>query len=260
MSTATVSSITRNGKSEPFALQVARGQVAQHSAVNIFGYQPSIATTSVPIWEVASAYPAYLTTPSQFTIASASSSDTGIVILVNGLDKNFNSLSEQVTLTTSSPTGTTVNSYLRINGLMVTSAASGQKTNVGQITATASNSSIYAYINAGIGKSQMAVYTVPNNSEFQFTQITLNTNNAYTASATCLYQAVVYNAVTGVQLNVLQEPFVNNFIVTKTVPFKFGPKTDIQWQCKISSGTVGAGIVVEGYQIFNSDGPNQLGS
>ena len=256
MATPKAKSITQQGRYEPFELQVARGQIGFHNGVNIFGYQPSIGTSFIPIWEVTSAYPAYLTTASTFTIASASASDQNAVVLVTGLDANYNVLSEQVLMTTSTPSGTTVGKYLRINVLTLTTPGSGQKTNVGQITATASNSSVYAYINAGIGKSQMAVYSVPNNSEYDFTQITINTNNAYTSSTTLTYQAVAYNNATGVQLSVLQEPFINNFIVTKTIPFKFGPRTDIQWQLKASTGTVAAGIVVEGYQIFNVDSGN----
>ena len=254
---AQTSSITRNGKTEPFALQVARGQIAQHSAINIFGYQASIGTSFIPIWETAATYPTYLTSPSVMTIGSNSASDVGATIIVNGLDKNFNPISEIVIMASggSGATATTVNSYLRIQGLVLNTPAGSQKTNIGQITCTATNTNVYAYINAGIGKSQMAVYTVPNNCNFYFTQVTINTNNAYTASgtSTLVYQAVSYNSISGAQLSVLQEPFVNNFIVTKSIPFQFGPKTDIQYQLKIGTGTVGAGIVVEGYQVFNSD-------
>jgi len=253
MATAQVSSITRNGRSEPFALQVARGQIALHSAVNIFGYQASIGTSYVPIWEVASSYPAYLTTASTMTVASSSASDQNAAVLVTGLDSNFNPQTEIVVMTTSSPTATTSKSYLRINGLTLVAAGSGQKTNVGQITCTASNSSIYAYINAGISKSQMAVYTVPNNCTYYFTQITLNTNNSYAGTVSCTYQAVATNPITGVQLSILQEPFVNDFTVLKSIPFAFNEKTDLQWQMKCTSSTVAGGIVVEGYQIFNSD-------
>ena len=56
-----VMSITRSGKYEPFNLQVARGQIAGHSVVNLFGYNANISqttasATSIAIWENAQAY------------------------------------------------------------------------------------------------------------------------------------------------------------------------------------------------------------
>ena len=46
-----VMSITRSGRTEPFDLQVARGQVAGHQVLSVFGYQPNVSATSIPIWE-----------------------------------------------------------------------------------------------------------------------------------------------------------------------------------------------------------------
>ena len=48
MTTSYVSQ-TQYGKNEDFDLQVARGQVQGHSTANIYGYQPSVGTTSIPI-------------------------------------------------------------------------------------------------------------------------------------------------------------------------------------------------------------------
>jgi len=45
-----VTSITRKGQTEPFDLQVARGQIYGHSVLNIYGYQASVGTSFVPVW------------------------------------------------------------------------------------------------------------------------------------------------------------------------------------------------------------------
>ena len=49
-------SISQVGAYEPFELQVARGQITGHSTVNIYGYQSSVGTSFIPIWENATAY------------------------------------------------------------------------------------------------------------------------------------------------------------------------------------------------------------
>jgi hypothetical protein len=45
-------SVTQFGEFGPFELQVARGQIAGHTGLEIFGYTPNIANTATgPMWE-----------------------------------------------------------------------------------------------------------------------------------------------------------------------------------------------------------------
>ena len=47
-----LNSISRQAKTEPFDLQVARNQITGHSQIFIFGYQSGVGSaTSIPIWE-----------------------------------------------------------------------------------------------------------------------------------------------------------------------------------------------------------------
>ena len=245
MSNGITASITRAGAYEPFDLQVARGQIAGHSTVSIFGYQPSIGTTSIAVWENASAY-AFPASASTMTVASNSSTDNGATVLVVGLDANWNQISETVTIATGGTT--TVNSYLRINNLFFATPASGQTTNVGQITIKVSTTT-YGQINVGIGKSQNAWYSVPANYEFYLDQVEIKTSNSYTGSVILTYNVQATNNVTGVTLSVLQQPFVSIFTITRPNPFKYTQKTDLQFQLKASSGTIVAGLVVNGKLI-----------
>jgi len=260
-----VNSITRQARYEPFDLQVARGQIGGHSIVSLFGYQSAVGNTTIPVWEVTSVYPAYLTTAATFYLYSASASDSGAVVLVSGLDANFNPISEYVTITgVTNPTGSTTKTYLRIQSLLLTSPASSQKNNVGKITATTSNTyagittgasgNAYAYINAAIGKSQMSVFTVPAGFTFYLDIAEVNTSNTYAGSEYLTYSVQAYNNITGVQLNVLQQPFVAIYTINRsTVPFAYTEKTDIQWQLTTStSSTIAAGMVLAGKLIANS--------
>jgi hypothetical protein len=256
MSNGIVSSITRGGATEPFDLQVARGQILGHSTVSIFGYQPSVGTSSIAVWENASAY-TFPASASTMTVASGSATDNGATVLVIGLDANWNQISEIVTIATGGTT--TVNSYLRINNLFLATPASGQTTNVGQITIKVSTTT-YGQINVGIGKSQNSWYSVPANYDFYLDQVEINTSNSYTSSVIITYNVQATNNVSGVTLSVLQQPFVSIFTITRPNPFKYTQKTDIQFQLKASSGTIGAGLVVNGKLIQSNNNVTGVGT
>jgi hypothetical protein len=261
-----INSITRQAKTEPFDLQVARGQIYGHSTVSLFGYQSAVGNTTIPVWESATVYPAYLTTAATFYLYSSSASDSGAVILVNGLDANFNPISEYVTITgVTNPTGTTTKAYLRIQSLLLTTPASSQKNNVGTITATTSSTyagittgasgNAYAYINPTVSKSQMSVFTVPAGYTFYLDIAEVNTSNTYAGTEYLTYSVQAYNSVTGVALNVLQQPFVAIYTINRSaVPFAYTEKTDVQWRLSTStSSTIAAGMVIAGKLISNGN-------
>ena len=252
MSNGIVSSITRGGATEPFDLQVARGQILGHSILSLFGYQSSVTTTSIPIWENASTY-TYITSASTLTMVSTSASDdTNAKILINGLDSSFNPISE--TLALNGTTGvTTVNSYFRVNSLLMTSPGTGQITNVGTITLKQS-SNVVAQINIGVSKSQSTIYTVPAGYSFFLDLAEVNTSNSYTGSTIITYKVQVINNVTGVKLTVLQQPFVSIYTASRSSdPFIYTEKTDIQWQLSASTGTLAAGVIISGKLIQNNN-------
>jgi len=257
MSNGIVSSITRGGQYEPFDLQVSRNQILGHNTLSLFGYQASITTTSIPVWENASTY-TYPTSATTLTVVSTSTSDVSPAkVLISGLDANYDPISETVVLT--GTTGvTTTNSYLRVNSLLMTGVASGQTSNVGVITAKQSSNTL-AQINAGIGKSQSTIYTVPNGYQFYLTLAEVNTTGAYGSGTIITYKVVTKNNVTGVTLTVLQQPFIATYSVNRSdTPFLYDQKTDIQWQLGTNTGTISAGIIVAGKLIQTNN--NTTGS
>jgi len=97
-----VSSITRIGTSEPFELQVSRGQIAYHEFIHKFGYNPDIANSNETIWSQGGVY-TYPTSASTMYISSSSTADTAAgtgarTATVSGLDANFDEISETVSL------------------------------------------------------------------------------------------------------------------------------------------------------------------
>jgi len=246
-------SMSQNGRTEPFELQVARGQVPYHSAINIFGYQSAVGTTFIPIWENTTAYPAYPSSAAIQYLWSSSSSDTTNTILVQGLDGSYNQISETVTLNGTTHVATT-NSYLRINNLFVTSATAPVGiVNIGP-SATLTTTQ-YAEIQVGAGKSQMAVYTVPNGYTFYLTRAEATSNQVGNISSSyCTYRVQSISS-TGVTQTVLQTPFTNSFIALRVIPFAYAQKTDLQFQANTPSSTAAVGIQIEGYLVQNDSTP-----
>jgi len=245
------SSISRMGVYEPFDLQVSRGQISGHSILSLFGYQSAVGNTKVPVWENATAY-TYITSASTLTLVSTSASDDTVAkILISGLDASFNPISETLALNGTSGV-TTVNSYFRVNSLLMTTPGTSQSTNVGTITLKQS-SNIVAQINVGIGKSQMTIYTVPAGYSFYLDLAEVNTSNSYTSSNIITYSVQTINNATGVKLNVLQQPFVATYLANRSSdPFLYTEKTDIQWQLVTSTATtVATGIILAGKLIKN---------
>ena len=240
-------SVTVQGAYEPFELQVARNQIMGHSVQNIFGYQASLTTTLYPIWENLSAY-TYPVSATTMLLYSSSASDTNVSVLINGLDANFNPISETLVLTNGATGVTTVNSYLRINGMLLNSSVG----NVGKLSLSNAGKTItYAAMTANLGKSQAAIYTVPAGYTFYLTRVDITTALTAGGSASLNYQVYSKNNVNGVALTVLQTSFVNQYSILRVTPFAYTEKTDLQWQANTDTGTAHVGVNVEGYLIKN---------
>jgi len=246
-------SITRVGAYEPFELQVARGQIPWHSLVNIFGYQAAV-TTAGPyaIWENASAY-VFPTSAQQMLVYSSSASDTNCRIVITGLDANWSPISEAIILTNGTTGVTTTNSFLRINSLLATDATYSNP--VGTIYVAKSDKTVtYGQINVGVGKSQMAVYSVPNGYTFYLMRVDAYANEPGGGNNYAHYQVSATDNVNGTTYIVLQAPFLGNYNARRVIPFPYTQKTDLQWQIRAGTSTTPVGVVIEGVLIKDDAG------
>lgn len=122
-------SISQNKRTEPFNLQVARGQIAQHQSVVVFGYNSDVDTSIETVWP----YGGILTFPSaalQMKVSSDSANDTAAgtgarTVYIEGLDVNHAVISETVTLNGQTAVLTT-QSFLHVNNFYVATAGSGK--------------------------------------------------------------------------------------------------------------------------------------
>jgi len=257
-----VSSITRTGTTEPFELQVSRGQVSYHKSLFKYGYNPLIINVNETVWDGGGLY-VYPTSAAVMYVSSSSTDDastgTGArTILVSGLDANYEELEETVILNGQTQVATT-GSFLRVFRAYVLTAGS-DGTNAGDIYIGTSGSSggvptstFYAKITAGEAQTLMAVYTVPANKTLYVTQ-GIATHGTDTAGAfmTIRFKVTPYGGVsrTQVKLDIVGSeilyPFQN--------PLKITEKSDIEVQAicsKNQNNAVSASF--DGVLIDNGD-------
>ena len=150
------------GKIEDFRLQVARGQIQGHTAINVFGYNPDVDTSEESVWPDGGTVP-HPTVASALTIVSTSTDDdsagTGArTVYIEGLNGNYNVISETIVMDGTTPVVTT-GTYLYVNQFYVATVGTGGA-NAGEITAKVSTT-LYDIIAVGYNNRTTGHYCVP---------------------------------------------------------------------------------------------------
>jgi hypothetical protein len=143
-----------------YGLGVAKGQFDDVTSVHKFGANFDIDNTSVPetVWTAGGLYPwSSLATAQTLYCLSDSASDTS-TLTIQGLDSDYNLLTETVTLTGTTAV-TTTNQFIRVFRMSYNGGAS----NVGTVTArvTSGSGTIVAQIDEEFSETLMCVYTIP---------------------------------------------------------------------------------------------------
>ena len=244
-----VSSISRVGTSEPFELQVARGQIAFHEVVHKFGFNPSIDTNLATVWLQGGLY-SYLSSASTLYISSSSANDTAAgtgarTITINGLDANYDEISESVTLNGQTAVNTT-QSFLRVFRMIVNTAGSGNQ-NAGVIyagTGTVTSgvpANKYGTIAVGDNQTLMCFWTVPRGYTAYLYQVDISMNtevaNKYgTVSLVARPNGGVFNVKDKFALSqdIIHQEFKH--------PIKFAEKTDLEVRAIASSSNANLAV------------------
>jgi hypothetical protein len=222
-----VSSISRYGKTEPFELQISRGQVAWHKRLLKFGNNPLINDTEETVWEAGGIY-VYPTSAITLTAtSSAGATDSNIAMTVQGLDADYNEISDNIVLS-GSGTATTTKQFLRVNRAFVT----GSKAATGTVSFT-NNGITYATVNSD-NQTLMALWTVPAG----YTAYILQTDVTVLTEANNKFGTIRF--VTRLPGSVFrtQDLFsAQNSSVTRTysIPLPIPEKTDIEFRAIGSS-------------------------
>lgn len=162
-------SISAERRHEDFTFQVARGQIPGHRSVVVFGFSPDVDTTESTVWPTTG----LMTHPAaalQMKVSSSNAADTSAgtgarTVLIQGLDADYNEISETVTLNGQTAV-TTTNSFLRINYAIVTTAGSTESAagdiyfGTGTVTAGVP-ATVYNIIKFNYNNTITGHYTVP---------------------------------------------------------------------------------------------------
>jgi len=259
MSEAINQSITRVGRYEPFELQVSRGQITFHSPQNIFGYGTTPATASLfrTVWEnMATTEYVFPSSALTMQLVSNAVGDTASITIV-GLNASYNQITETLVLngTTNVPT---VNQYFRINSMYV---SVGSVTNPTGVVTLTNGGVTYAQINTGVfngttsslGRSQMAIFTVPAGYTFYgYRYGAYSSFNGNSANYTT-YRAIT-NSSAGVQQLIVQTPFNTTYEVQRHFPFPYVEKTDLRFQVASSAATAAVVSINVGGVLVKNDG------
>jgi len=139
----------------PYFIQVSRGLVDGHKRLFKFGHNPVIQDISETIWDAGGLY-TYPSSAVAMTVTSgAGATDNGVAITVQGLDGDYNEVSEEVTLA-STGTATTTQTFLRVYRAFVSGSQA-----ITANTTIANGGTTYAQINTGENQTLMALWTVP---------------------------------------------------------------------------------------------------
>ena len=258
-----IRSISQVGTTEPFELQVARGQIPGHKTVFKFGYNAAVGAATETIWEQGGLY-AYPASATVMTVSSSSTDDTAAgtgarTVEVFGLDADYKEINEVVTLNGQTAVSTT-KSYLRINRGIVRSAGSGGANEgtlyAGTGTVTAGvPANIYLTINGdGDNQTLMALWTVPAGYTAFLTKMSLSTGTSTNTKA--LLNASLVARPYG-EVFQIKERFTLTDATHEqfyTFPLRFTEKTDLEMRAFSSSGSVSFNVSASMEFIYISNG------
>lgn len=167
---AEIASVTQRGKYEPFELQVARGQVAWHEIVHVFGYNPDVDSAAEETVWTAGGILGHPESPTVMKVSSTSSNDasagTGArTVFIKGTNGTGGYISEVVTLNGQTAVNTT-KEYFSIESATVLTVGSGGvnagNINIGTGVVTSGvPATIYGQIATGENNSLMGHWTCP---------------------------------------------------------------------------------------------------
>jgi hypothetical protein len=240
------SSVTRTGKFEPWDLQVSRSQIPYHSRVFLFGINNSVGTAVATIWTGASAY-AFPAAAIVLKVSSASTNDTAAgtgarTVLITGLDANYAVISETVILNGQTAVNTT-NSYLRVNGMEILTAGSGNTAagvvyiGTGSLTSGVP-ATVYGLIPTAYNQSAQAVYTVPAGFTAYVSSYTFTSTYASATPVACSGFFVTYTGSIPIIEATARMNSGNSFDRHFDYPLPIPEMTDIEMKCSASTGSV----------------------
>jgi hypothetical protein len=236
-----VSTIGGSAQGKLWTMQIAQGLIAGHTVEQVTGYNPSTSAGDA-VWSGGTAYPwSSFTTAQTLYLKSSTNNatDRSMSILIDGLDANYVSQTEVVTLNASDSRTAVVSTkqFLRIHNIQ----CNGADTNVGDIitTVTSGTGTVVSKISAGRGSARAGCFTIPAG----YTGYLFKGDASSTAATVVNFMARYY----GKAFMVVHVAIVDNstYIYDFPFPMPLPEKTDMY--CTIEAGS---GKTAVNYEIL----------
>lgn len=202
-------------------IRIANGQTKGVSHIHKFGFNADIDAAYEIIWEQGGA----LTYPTTAAVASinSASSNSGTEITVQGLDGNYDEVSDTITLDGSGD-GSTTQTFLRINRAFI----SNNDELAADVTITVGANTL-AKVSALHRQTLQCIYTVPDGKAAYLTQLNASVQEKDKQISMRFFvkenhQDSVFRTRDFVTFQ------TTTFQKTFPVPLRFGPQSDIQLQ------------------------------
>ena len=219
-------------------IPIAAGDVVGYAHINKFGHTGADINGTTTIWDGSNGVYVWPTAAGVVTVASTSQS--GETVVVEGLDVNYNIVSEETTIG-----GTTTAEFYRIYRAYMT----GDQ-NQNDVTFSIGGT-VYAKILEENGQTLMTTYTVPAGKTAYLMQMTCTMDKA---NAPVYFRLMARPVDNGTAFNIksqLGSQGGNPVNFEYAVPLKFTEKTDLKVDV-ITQGSVGCGAT---YDIILVDNP-----
>jgi hypothetical protein len=141
----------------PYGIALRKGLFDGVGGIDKFGYLPTATTAYKTIWDGDNIY-SYPSSAVNMQVVSDESADNGITIFIQGLDADYNEISETVTLDDTDSAGAVQTTQQFIRVFRAYNSSSTDLT--GDVTIS-NGGTTYAKIFATSQQTQMAVYTIP---------------------------------------------------------------------------------------------------
>jgi len=219
-------------------IPIAAGLVDGYSNINKFGHTGADINGTTTIWDGSNGVYTWPTAAGVVSVASATQS--GETVVVEGLDVNYNIISEETTIG-----GTTTAEFYRIYRAYMTG-----DTNESDVTFQIGGTT-YAIILADNGQTLMTTYTVPAGKTAYLMQLTCTMNKTNAPTYFRLMSRPVGNGTAFNIKSQLGTQGGNPVNFEYAVPLVFPEKTDIKVDV-ITQGAVGCGAT---YDLILVDNP-----
>ena len=220
-----MSYIPQNGGPHiPYGVLVANGHFSDLSGIHKYGYNADIDTTYETVWEKGGAvsFPSSAAVVS-ITSATESASNSGVLLIVVGLDNDYNQINDTISLDASGA-GSTTKTFRRVNRAFV-----GSGTNMSADVDLEIGSDVVAKIDAGHQQTLQCIFTVPAGKTAYLVQLT----GGVSEKEKQVEMRVLNTKSNGVYRTLDLVAYQTNFFKKSyQIPVKFNEKTDIEIQAK----------------------------